>query len=190
LLFQGQEFAASSPFVYFADHHPELAKLVAKGRREFLNQFRTIACPEADPYLTEPSDEETFLLSKVSHGDREKHRQIYELHRDLLRIRREDRTIANAQNTGIDGAVLGPEGFVLRFFGENDDDRLLLVNLGRDLALSPAPEPLLAPPENSDWTLKWCSEATCYGGCGSRPVRTDGSWELPAESAVLLEPKR
>ncbi|HXE53055.1 MAG TPA: malto-oligosyltrehalose trehalohydrolase, partial [Tepidisphaeraceae bacterium] len=35
MLFQGQEFGASSPFVYFADHHPELAKLVRKGRGEF-----------------------------------------------------------------------------------------------------------------------------------------------------------
>ena len=33
MLFQGQEFAASSPFLYFADHNPELAKLVAQGRR-------------------------------------------------------------------------------------------------------------------------------------------------------------
>ncbi len=36
MLFQGQEFAASAPFLYFADHNPELAKLVTKGRREFL----------------------------------------------------------------------------------------------------------------------------------------------------------
>ena len=34
---------------------------------------------------------------------------------------------------GLDGAVLGPEAFVLRYFGEGGDDRLLLVNLGRDL---------------------------------------------------------
>src|SRR5690606_38790927 len=40
MLFQGQEYAASSPFFYFADHNPELARLVAKGRAEFLAQFR------------------------------------------------------------------------------------------------------------------------------------------------------
>ena len=188
MLFQGQEFAASSPFVYFADHHPELAKLVAKGRKEFLGQFKTIACPEAEPHLTDPSDEKTFLASKVSHEDRDKHRMIYELHRDLLRIRREDRTISNAQRAGVDGAVLGSEAFVIRFFGKEDDDRLLLVNLGRDLSLSPAPEPLLAPPEDCDWTVKWCSEAACYGGCGNAPMETNEKWELAAERAVLLKP--
>lgn len=36
---------------------------------------------------------------------------------------------------GIDGAVLGPEAFVLRFFGAHNDDRLLVVNLGSDLHL-------------------------------------------------------
>ena len=38
---------------------------------------------------------------------------------------------------------------MLRFFGDGGDDRLLLVNLGRDLHLDPAPEPLLAPPEGT-----------------------------------------
>ena len=35
MLFQGQEFGASSPFFYFADHHADLAQLVAKGRGDF-----------------------------------------------------------------------------------------------------------------------------------------------------------
>ena len=39
MLFQGQEFAASSPFLFFADHVPELAALVREGRSTFLHQF-------------------------------------------------------------------------------------------------------------------------------------------------------
>jgi maltooligosyltrehalose trehalohydrolase len=189
LLFQGQEFAASSPFVFFADHNPELARLVAAGRREFLRQFRSIACPEAEPYIADPGGEKTFEICKLNHADREKNSNIYEMHRDLLRIRREDAVIANAEWTGVDGAVLGPDAFVVRFFGENGDDRLLLVNLGRDLDLSPAPEPLLAPPEDAVWRVKWASESTCYGGCGTIPLQTDERWELSAETAVLLDPK-
>src|ERR1043165_7567770 len=38
MLFQGQECAASAPFLYFADHKPEVARSVAKGRRDFLQQ--------------------------------------------------------------------------------------------------------------------------------------------------------
>jgi len=54
MLFQGQEFAASTPFLYFADHNPELAKLVAAGRQQFLEQFPSIACAESTPCLANP----------------------------------------------------------------------------------------------------------------------------------------
>ena len=46
-------------------------------------------------------------------------------------------------------------------------DRLLVVNLGRDLHLRQAPEPLLAPPEGRAWEMRWSSEDVIYGGCGT-----------------------
>src|SRR5205807_5039175 len=48
MLFMGQEFACSAPFLYFADHNPELAKVVRKGRAEFLGQFPSLAAPEVN----------------------------------------------------------------------------------------------------------------------------------------------
>jgi CheY-like chemotaxis protein len=57
----------------------------------------------------------------------------------------------------MDGAVLGPEALVLRFFGVPGNDRLLIVHLGRDLYLAPAPEPLLAPPEEGSYDLPVCA---------------------------------
>src|SRR5688500_20219480 len=42
MLFQGQEFAASTPFAYFADHAGELGEKVKQGRREFLHQFPSL----------------------------------------------------------------------------------------------------------------------------------------------------
>ena len=49
MLFQGQEFSASAPFLYFADHNPDLARLVRKGRAEFLTQFPSAASAEVSP---------------------------------------------------------------------------------------------------------------------------------------------
>ncbi len=46
MLFQGQEFASSSPFLFFADHQGELRAKVAQGRREFLSQFPNLALPD------------------------------------------------------------------------------------------------------------------------------------------------
>jgi maltooligosyltrehalose trehalohydrolase len=189
MLFQGQEFAASAPFLYFADHEPELAELVARGRREFLTQFPSIAMPEIQALLAPPHDPATFERCKLDHGERERHHEVVALHRDLLRLRREDPCFAAQRTGGVDGAVLGEGAFVLRFFGEEGDDRLLVVNLGRQLHLPSAPEPLLAPPEARHWAMRWSSEDPRYGGQGTPPIDTnEAGWQLPAETTVALAP--
>lgn len=189
MLFQGQEFAASSPFFFFADHNPELARLVYKGRAEFLAQFPSLALPEMQQCLPDPADPKTFARCKLDLGERQKHAPRYALHRDLLRLRREDPVFRSPRHRGVDGAVLGPQAFVLRFFAEDGADRLLVVNLGRDLHFDPAPEPLLAPPEGTGWTKLFSTEDLVYGGCGTPPLDTDDNWWVPGEAAVVLAPK-
>jgi len=192
MLFQGQEFAASAPFLYFADHSPELAKLVAKGRKEFLQQFKTIACPEADPYVREPASEETFFASKLDWSEREKHSDMLNFHKEVLRLRREDPVFSKPRKGGLDGAVLGPEAFALRYFGENAGDRLVIVNLGKATELRPWPEPLLAPPEKSEWNLIFSSESPCFGGCGTAPFEDEGNWMAPGHCTLVFasEPEK
>lgn len=186
MLFQGQEFAASSPFLFFADHKRQLAASVRKGRAEFVAQFRTIATPEAQRLLPDADDADTFRRCKLDLGERERHAEVYALHRDLLRLRREDAVFRGQRTGAVDGAVLGTEAFVLRFFGRDDAHRLLVVNLGRDLRLNPAPEPLLAPPEGQFWETLWSSEHPRYGGTGTPPLETDEGWEIPGHAAVAL----
>ncbi len=188
MLFMGQEFGSSAPFHYFADHEPELAGKVRRGRAEFLAQFRSIATRETRTRLPDPAAPETFERCKLDHTERERHREVYELHRDLLRLRRKD-TVFNAQEPrALDGAVLGPEAFVLRYFGVESDDRLLVVNFGADLNLNPAPEPLLAPPAGKVWRTVWSSEDYAYGGTGTPPLETKNNWYIPGETAVALAP--
>ena len=192
LLFQGQEFGASSPFYFFADHEPELRRLVRDGRLEFLSQFPGLAQPEMQSISPDPGDAATFERCKLDFSERQSHPSAYLLHRDLLRLRREDAVFRAPQSRGVDGAVLGREAFVLRFFEGpgpmSGKDRLLIVNLGRDLDLEPVPEPLIAPPEGMRWTLVWCSEHPRYGGAGTAPFPDDGAWRLPGESAVVMIP--
>lgn len=189
MLFQGQEFAASSPFWYFADFPEALARLVCQGRAESLKQFRSLDNPAMQAGLPRPEDPRTFERSKLDLSERQRHTEIYALHRDLLRLRRQDPVLCEAQRPGgMDGAVLGPEAFVLRFFGVYGNDRLLIVNLGRDLPLVPAPEPLLAPPEEREWQTLWSSEDPRYGGCGTAPLDTEQNWQIPGHAAVVLWP--
>jgi maltooligosyltrehalose trehalohydrolase len=188
MLFQGQEFAASSPFLYFADLPPELAKVARAGRAEFLAQFPSLAGAEAQAALADPTSRLTFERSKLDLTERERHTAAYSLHVDLLRLRREDPVFQTQGAAGVDGAVLGPEALALRFVDPDPDphDRLLCLNLGRDLTLPAIAEPLLAPPEGARWTLLWSSETVRYGGNGTPELDPAAGWFLPGHAAVVF----
>jgi maltooligosyltrehalose trehalohydrolase len=188
MLFQGQEFASSSPFCFFADHNPDLAKLVRKGRTKSLAQFRSLATSEMLPCLADPANPSTFERCKLDFSERERNRHSYDLHRDLLRLRREDPVFSAQTPGGMDGAVLAEECLMLRFFGEVGDDRLLLVNFGVDLHLDPAPEPLLAPLDGMTWQTLWSSEDPRYGGSGTPRLDSEDNWRIPGRAAVALSP--
>ncbi|MFN0017636.1 MAG: malto-oligosyltrehalose trehalohydrolase [Pirellulaceae bacterium] len=188
MLFQGQEFASTSPMLFFADHEPELARLVAKGRADFLRQFPSLALPEVQSTLPDPAARETFERCKLKWSEWEQNKQTVKLHADLFRLRREDNAFSAQRRHGFDGAVLSNSAFVLRFFAEDAADKLLLVNLGRTVHLDPAPEPLLAPPEEMVWQTLWSSEDVQYGGSGTPPLESDENWTIPGESAVVLLP--
>lgn len=190
MLFQGQEFASSAPFLYFADHEPKLAEMVRNGRTEFLAQFRSLATQEMKGLFADPADPATFERSKLDHAERETHAGTYALHRDLLRLRREEPLFRTQQKGAVDGAVLAEEAFLLRFFSDQGDDRLLLVNFGVDLHLNPAPEPLLAPPRDRQWAILWSSEDPTYGGTGTPPLDSEDNWRIPGHAAVALKPER
>ncbi|MBS1872323.1 MAG: malto-oligosyltrehalose trehalohydrolase [Acidobacteria bacterium] len=188
MLFQGQEFGATAPFLYFVDHHDELGRQVREGRNRFLSQFATATTPEMQSHLPDPCDRATFERSILDWREAERNQDVIDLHRDLIRLRREDPVFRSQRHRGLDGAVLSEYAFLLRFFGDDGDDRLLIVNLGRDLNLTPGPEPLLAPPAGRLWTPLWSSENPKYGGCGSMPPETEQNWWVAGRSALALAP--
>jgi maltooligosyltrehalose trehalohydrolase len=189
MLFQGLAFASSRPFLYFADHAGDLGAAVAKGRADLLKQFPSLATAAAQASLRDPAAEETFAACKLDWGELDAHDSALRLHRDLLRLRREDPAFAQQRADRVSGAVLSDEAFVLRYFATGGD-RLLLVNLGRDLRLDVLPEPLLAAPREGAWTIAWSSEDLAYGGGGVAPLETDDGWLLPARATVVLAPGR
>lgn len=87
LLFQGEEWAASTPFQYFTDHSdPGLAASVTEGRRQEFAAFGW--SPDEVP---DPQDPETFERSVLRWDERARpeHRAMLEWYESLLALRRE-----------------------------------------------------------------------------------------------------
>jgi maltooligosyltrehalose trehalohydrolase len=188
MLFQGQEFAASARFQFFADHKPDLARQVHTGRREFLTQFRSSRLPAVQQQVQDPSLSATFESSHIDHRERREHECILHLHRDLISLSRHDTVFARQDGSSVEGAVLGPQALALRFHGDDDTDRLLVVNLGAELHLRVLPEPLLAAPDGGQWRMLLSTEDTRYGGRGALHPELEDGWLIPARSAAVLAP--
>ena len=189
LLFQGEEFGASSPFLFFADAGDAAVRdATRRGRAQLLAPFLSLSEEQTLRSLPAPDDPEAFSRCKLDFAERDKNRQLYDLHIDLLKLRREDSRFRQHCSGGVDGAVLGPASFVLRYFSEANDDRLLIVNFGESRVLHPASEPLLAPPAGYRWETLWTTDSRRYGGADAVATTTPQEWMLPAESAVVFRP--
>jgi len=65
MLFMGEEFGASSPFLFFCDFSGELGEAVTQGRRREFAQFVRFSGPAAALAIPDPNAEKTFLTSKL-----------------------------------------------------------------------------------------------------------------------------
>jgi maltooligosyltrehalose trehalohydrolase len=187
MLFQGQEFASSHPFVYFADHEGELGEAVRKGRIDFMAQFPGMATTEMREALDNPGDERAFAQCKLLRGDDARHNQwSLELHRDLLQLRRSDPVLSRlgTPEVVIESSSPADDLLLIRYLSAHGS-RLLVVNLGPDL-LCPMNDPLLAAQPGTTWALLWSSERPRYGGGGALPFPDEARWFIRGSSATIL----
>jgi maltooligosyltrehalose trehalohydrolase len=197
MLFQGQEWESSAPFHYFASHEGELARLVQRGRAEFLAQFP--GCAHRPELLLDPADPQAFERSRLRWDERDQdaHAAAVRLHRDLLALRHNDPTLGVTAPPTVQvlAVPLTESCALVRWVadaGEDPEDRILLLNLGADFSLAQVIDPLLAPAgrdRRPHWRTVWTSENPSYGGhdC-DEPERAGGRWVIPGAAAVLLAP--
>jgi len=90
LLFMGEEFGASTPFLFFCDFEPDLAAKAREGRRLEFARFAQFSSAEAQAKIPDPNDEETFLRSKLDWGSVEAqiHSDWQKFYRELLARRK------------------------------------------------------------------------------------------------------
>ena len=142
-----------------------------EGRHAEQRNFRRLTGDDTADLLADPGDRSTFECCKLDWDERRHHTQTLALHRDLFKLRADDTVFASQRADRIHGAVIASEALLLRYFGVDGDDRLLLINLGRDVVWQPASEPLLAPPTEYQWQMLWSSEDPRYGGLGTGAPR-------------------
>jgi maltooligosyltrehalose trehalohydrolase len=184
MLFQGQEFGSEKPFLFFADLRKELTDPVVQGRRKFLSQFPSLTSIE----LAAPHDPVTFSESVLHWSKCECRVDIIDLHRDLIALKKTDPVVSIDGKHGLETATLSETVLLVRFYDPEGEDRLLMANLGIDLAPTIFPEPLLAPPLGRRWLLVWSSEDRKYGGGGVRsPQDKEGMWHFQGHAAALLK---
>jgi maltooligosyltrehalose trehalohydrolase len=129
LLFMGQEWAASTPFLYFTDHEPELGSRVSAGRRDEFRSFRSF---HEDADVPDPQAETTFTRSRLEWDEIERapHSRVLELYRAMLALRRDDDVLAESARERLEARVAGNLLLVRRWKGVQE--RLLVMSFGAD----------------------------------------------------------
>lgn len=89
LLFMGEEFGATTPFLFFCDFHGDLASAVTNGRRNEFVRFSRFSSSEGRDSIPDPNAEATFLRSKLDWHSLEDpaHTRWLQLYRELLALR-------------------------------------------------------------------------------------------------------
>ena len=101
MIFQGEEWATSAPFQYFADHDdPEMARLVSEGRKREFAAFGWDPSRVPDPEKRETFERSKLCWDEMGEGD---HKRMYDWYRKLIHLRRTtpDLNVAEPGNTRV-----------------------------------------------------------------------------------------
>lgn len=177
MLFMGQEWAASSPFLYFCDHQPDLGKAITEGRRREFSGFSEFS----ELTIPDPQAETTFLHSKLNWAERTKDacRKVVDLYRCCLAWRARHSAFRPISWRSWE-ITLHADRVGLILFRESGRQFLLCF------ALSKAG--IVPPWEGENWELVLSSQETRFGGAGLSAWRGNGQpLDFRHTEAFLLE---
>jgi maltooligosyltrehalose trehalohydrolase len=173
LLFMGQEWAATAPFLFFTDHNEELGKLITEGRRNEFSAFPEFTQLSNPASIPDPQAIETFQQSILNWDEREvgSHGQVLDLYSEALRFRQQ---LPEMRPSGREGwsVRLLPWGVGLLGFASQASRSAVVFDLiGGHLG------PL---PYDGEWTMLLSTESRRFGG------RDEASWD-PIRRMALFE---
>jgi malto-oligosyltrehalose trehalohydrolase len=140
LLFMGEEWAASTPFLFFADFGAELARAVTEGRRKEFAAWPAFADPATRERIPDPQAAETMRASVLRWDERAQpwHAEMLRFHEELLAIRAREilpRLASGVRGDGYD--VLAERAISVRWRFGGGTRLTLVANLGDERATVP-----------------------------------------------------
>jgi maltooligosyltrehalose trehalohydrolase len=134
LIFEGEEYAASTPFLYFADHEDEaMAKAVSEGRKKEFAEFGFDKQEVPDPECRETFERSRLNWQELDEG---RHKEMLDWYRALIRLRRS----SIALNDGDRGHCTVRFSEEKRWMTMDRGAVQILVNLGHELASFDVPD--------------------------------------------------
>ncbi|CRL97434.1 MULTISPECIES: malto-oligosyltrehalose trehalohydrolase [unclassified Pseudomonas] len=166
LMFMGDEVNASEPFLFFTDHHGELAEAVREGRRSEFADFAAFKDPERRERIPDPNAASTFLQSAPSFTDNS-HAHLY---RQLLSLRQRH-IVPHLPGSVALGAEVLAEGAVTARWRLGNGSRLQIdLNLSATALDHPATAPVLfETPANAGTHLPPYSARVTLSPVGEHP---------------------
>jgi maltooligosyltrehalose trehalohydrolase len=175
MLFMGQEWGETAPFLYFTSHTDQaLGEAVREGRKA---EYASFVREEGETIsalggFADPQSPETFEQSKLvwSRLEESPHREMLGCYRDLLALRREHACLSNCDKTQTEVAFNEELRWMRIERGDAGGSRaVLLCNLSDEAREVPAPPAR----EGAAWRLALWSGDEVYGGAGEgRPLES------------------
>ncbi len=168
LLFMGQEWGASTPFLYFTDHNEELGRLIAEGRKKEMRRFPVFQKALTLHELPSPQAPETFQQSKLQWDEAERagHGACLRLYRKALQLRRDHEVFRPKDRASTQVAEL-PCGVLAIRAQSADDDWLVLCDLRGGHRCNLQDEPFTQPRGSGHWQTILSSNDPAFGGSDS-----------------------
>jgi maltooligosyltrehalose trehalohydrolase len=184
MFFMGQEWAASTPFLYFTDHHDELGKGVTEGRRKEFAEFSDFRDPAKRALIPDPQKLATFTNSKLDWTELEgqPNLEALRLYRDFLRFRRDNLTDRRRGRWQVE--QVSRIAIAIRYRRKATGDILVVAQLLKNETILELEEnELLRPGKGRTWKFVISTNEKIYGGTEA------GHFDRDGHQVALTEPE-
>ena len=188
LIFQGQEWAASTPFLYFTDHNEELGRLVTEGRRKEFAGFAAFAHGESTKKIPDPQAETTFNASKLKWDEATGgvHASTRALYKEALRLRREESALRRRTNRADWQVAAFSSGKLALFYTDPEAGEICMVAC----CLRPDASAVMGIDEGPRFELIFSSNQARFGGDGKTAYDAgDGTMNFKRPELLVLRAK-